>query len=245
MAYNKELAETYDSKRFISLSGKRIHDIEVGILIDALSYVPTEAKILEVGCGTGRLLEEACQDGYSPKGLDASPYMLKISSEKFQDDYPETSFVLGEAARLPFTENSHDLLYSIRVLNQTVTHDYALNVVGEMIRVAKPASYVLVEFMNYYRLEPFSKRGYLGSGSGYDISCVDSNVRIRPKEVLDKARECGATLIWFRGGFFLGMTTLRLLPEFMIGLVSKLDQFLSKQFPRLCSRCYVLLQKGG
>ena len=242
-AYDKEASTTYDSIRFSSPSGKVIHEIELSFLQDTLKFVNKEAKTLEVGCGTGRLFFEVLQSGYFSHGLDASFHMLGECAEKIKNPFPDAGFVLAEAGRIPFKEKSFDLLYSIRVLNQTGSSDYALSVIAEMVRVAKPGGYVLVEFMNYYRKHPWGKRKYWGPKEM--VFSEKMNVRLRPREVIAKAEENGAKLIWFRGAFFLGMTGFYLTPVRLLKVISSMDQFLSKMFPYMCSRCYILLQKRG
>lgn len=244
-AYDKATAETYDAKRFKALSGKTIHNVELGLLKEALSFVSTQSKVLEVGCGTGRLLVEVCNAGYGIEGLDASLHMLTQCYDKLQDSYPKTDLILGEAARIPCLDDSYDFVYAVRVLNQTGTPNYALNVIAEMIRVAKPGGYVLVEFMNYYRLRLGGQFVRLGPTDVVARVNVRGNARLRPKEAIDRARHNGANLIWCRGALFFGMTTFHVLPDLLIGFVSGVDQFLSRLFPRLCSRCYALFQKMG
>ena len=239
-AYDKESASSYDSKRFTTQSGQLIHEIEVSILKDALKNLSSdETSILEVGCGTGRLLIELFSAGYTVNGLDPSLHMLTQSKKKFQSD-----FVLGEAAYLPFQTNHYDFVYSIRVLNQTAAHQYALDTILEMIRIAKPKGYILVEFMNHYRLGLDRRRVRLGPEQIVD-RVNKENIRLRPKEVFQLAKNNNLNVVWFRGAFFFGITTLNLLPEFAIQFASKVDRFFSKLLPGLCSRCYILLQKDA
>ena len=115
-AYDKLSAETYDTRRFDSPSGQAIHQIELSFLMDALRNMePDKNKnILEVGCGTGRLLVEVCQSGYLPHGLDASVHMLLQCSEKLQNSYPEVGFVFAEAGKIPAQADCIDFLYSRR-----------------------------------------------------------------------------------------------------------------------------------
>lgn len=230
-AYDAEQANIYDMERFKKKSGIKIHETELEHLYSAISIVSEikpQLTILEVGCGTGRLLVEVCIKGYKVDGIDASPDMLAQCNKKILGQFPDTKIALGEATELPYPNNSYDFIYSIRLLNQTESCEYALNIISEMVRVTKANGYLLVEFVNYYRLR-LGRRKYLG-------------VRLRPKKVINYANKHGATVIWCHGAFFFGMTFLHILPDFLLDYMNKIDKIFCKLFPKLCSRCYVLLQ---
>lgn len=242
--YDKSIAQTYDADRFTSVSGRRIHDIELGLLRTALRSVPSGSNILEVGCGTGRLLLEVCDMGYELNGLDASPAMLSRFRENARHVFPEAGIILGESARVPCPDDSFDFVYCMRLLNQTGSPEYALSTVAEMIRVARPDDYILVEFMNYYRPRFMGRRVRLSPGKVVE-RFNERNVRLKPHEVIERARQSGGALVWCRGAFFLGMSLLHMLPVSWIGVVSAGDQVFSDLLPSLCSRCYALFQKMG
>ena len=228
-AYSRKQALTYDNQRFSDHKGKTIHDIELGMLLAAADTLPKEATLLEVGCGTGRLLSEMCERGYRVDGLDASTDMLSECQRKLSNHGFHTRLVLAECGMLPFRGDAYDFVYSIRLLNQTESPAYALRSIDEMLRVAKPGAYILVEFLNYYRPRfPWVARG---------------TVRLNPREVRIRAGRNGATPVWTRGAFFFGMTMIHLAPEFLVSWVSAIDRMMSFLLAPLCARCYVLLKK--
>jgi ubiquinone/menaquinone biosynthesis C-methylase UbiE len=228
-SYRKDQAESYDTRRFTSRSGIAIHNVELSMLRKALEWINKNSSIIEVGCGTGRLLIELCNNGYYVDGIDASPYMLNECTLKLGSQFSYANLTTGEAASLPYSTSTYDFVYAIRLLNQTGSKKYALDVISEMIRVAKPNGYVLVEFVNYYR--PRFK--------GYN----DLTVRLKPTEVLKHAAQCGGTPIWCRGAFLLGMTGLHNVPDRFVDLTGSTDRILSRFFPKLCARCYLFLKK--
>ncbi len=81
-AYSQELSESYDTKRFSGIGGKKIHEIEASMLRTALGCILRGSKVLEVGCGTGRLMTELSQLGFAVDGVDASPYMIAECKKK-------------------------------------------------------------------------------------------------------------------------------------------------------------------
>ena len=69
--------------------------------------LPTNAKVLDVGSATGRLLTMlASKQPFEGVGLDISSQMTELA----QKQHPEFSFVTGSAMQLPFEDQSFDVL---------------------------------------------------------------------------------------------------------------------------------------
>ncbi|MFG0329525.1 MAG: class I SAM-dependent methyltransferase [Phycisphaerales bacterium] len=230
-AYTPEQAEAYDGLRFADAEGLAIHRTEFEQLKLALDRIAKSGQALEVGCGTGRLLLEGWDAGYHIDGMDASPDMLAQLERKLAGRTErELNLQIGEAAKLPYDNSSYDLVYAIRLLNQTESPEYALRVVVDMLRVAKPGGYVLAEFVN-------ERRPRLGRNKR-------PTTRLDPKAVEATGREHGARVIWTHGAFLFGMGALRAAPGFLVPLVRQIDRAFARLFPRYCSRVYVLLRKA-
>jgi ubiquinone/menaquinone biosynthesis C-methylase UbiE len=229
-AYVGKSATEYDRRRFTCRTGKVMHIAEWACLADALRRVPKDASILEVGCGTGRLLLDAREHGYRVSGLDASPDMLNELRQKGDDRYPDLELHLSEAASMPFDNDSFDLVYAIRVLSPTKSRDYALRVVDEMMRITRPGGFMLVEFQNTYRPRIGVAR--------------KPSVRFTPREIAERGRAAGGEVVAYRGAFFLSMQAYWLMPKAVVGVFGWVDRVLSRLMPRLCARAYVLFRKG-
>jgi ubiquinone/menaquinone biosynthesis C-methylase UbiE len=73
-----------------------------------------DSQVLELGCGTGnyiRALEETV--GCASWGVDRSEEMLAHARARAGD----VAFMLGDAARLGFADNSFDLVFSVDVIH--------------------------------------------------------------------------------------------------------------------------------
>ena len=147
-AYSEEQASEYDEYRFVSSAGIAIHEAEKKCLFHALDLLGNDVNVLEVGCGTGRLMIEVAERGFDVDGADASSSMLQEAEKKFSDSRRNTEFHLCEAANIPVEDGAYGFIYSIRLLNQTESPAYALRVIAEIIRAAEEDGYCLVEFMN-------------------------------------------------------------------------------------------------
>jgi len=105
--------------------------------------------VLEVGCGTGLVLERIARFARSAKGIDLSPKMLEQARARRLD------VQLGDATALPFADASFDVVCSFKVIAHVRDVDVAL---GEMARVVRPGGYVLAEFYNPHSLRGLVKR---------------------------------------------------------------------------------------
>ena len=99
------------------------------------------ARILDVGCGKGFLLYEFTRvvPGVEISGIDVSSYALEQAK-------PEVSDFLqcGNATDLPDDDGAFDFVVSLGTLHNL--HNYELReALGEIERVSRGASYVLVE----------------------------------------------------------------------------------------------------
>ncbi len=72
-------------------------------------------RVLELGCGTGRMLGVLARAGYRPVGMDCSPRMLAVARAKA----PSVPLVRALAPPLPFLDQSFDLVVA---LHATVVH---------------------------------------------------------------------------------------------------------------------------
>jgi SAM-dependent methyltransferase len=95
---------------------------------------PRRATWLDVGCGTGALIERilATCSPRSVKGLDASEGFLAIADENIDD--PRVGFALGDARKIPAPNDSFDAVVSGLVLNFVPEPDAAA---AEIARVLK------------------------------------------------------------------------------------------------------------
>lgn len=91
-----------------------------------------QGRVLEVGCGTGLLLERLLRCG-DAVGVDVSIGMLKRARKRLRRKGAGT-LVLGDAQRLPFRDGSFDSAVSTFALTAVPDLDAAL---GEMVRVVR------------------------------------------------------------------------------------------------------------
>ncbi len=132
--YNRaEIAGAYDAQRFGGASGAWVNEREIGLV---LSLLPPTGRVLDLGCGTGRLTRELAARGQT-FGLDAASAMLEEARR-----IEPLPFTQGDAFRLPFAEGTFDGLSALRL----VFHFQDLiPLLSEMCRVVKPGGSVVFD----------------------------------------------------------------------------------------------------
>ena len=111
--------------------GKLVDILEKEV-ISKLCQVKKGDKVLEIGCGTGHFSEYFKQLGAEVTGLDTYPEMLKIAKDRLKNI--EINFEAGDAYKLPFADNSFDLVAMITVLEFISKPERAL---AEAFRVSR------------------------------------------------------------------------------------------------------------
>ena len=98
-------------------------------------------RILDVGCGKGFLLYDFTQavPGVEVTGIDVSSYALEHAKEEVKPFLREAS-----AAKLPFDDQSFDLVISLNVLHNLHCYDL-YDALQEMERVGRRHKYLCVE----------------------------------------------------------------------------------------------------
>jgi SAM-dependent methyltransferase len=129
-----EVAREYEDKRF-SRGGRLIDRREKRAVLDALG--PTEDReVLEIACGTGRFTVMLAERGADITGLDISAAMLSQGRQKAKRagvaDHIE--FLRGDAGRLPFPDDSFDVVFAMRFFHLAETPERFL---AEMARVSR------------------------------------------------------------------------------------------------------------
>ena len=103
-------------------------------------------KILDLGCGNGRLLEILKFKKIDYLGIDFSGKLIEIA----QKNYPEHKFQIADALNLPFPENYFDKIYSIAVFHHIPSEEFQLKFLKEAKRVLKPEGILILTVWNLW-----------------------------------------------------------------------------------------------
>lgn len=113
--------------------GKLFELVKIDFLKSIFPKPP--AKILEVGCGTAFVSLYFAKRSYQTTSLDINSFILKATKENFQKENEKGKFVVGDAEKLPFEDNSFDVVTSFGLLEH---FEHPEKAIEEMVRVLKP-----------------------------------------------------------------------------------------------------------
>lgn len=100
-------------------------------------------RLLDLGCGTGRMLEPLARAGFTPVGLDHSPAMLARARHRL----PQARLVMADAGQgLPFRDSSFETIISLHAtLSHLAEADQRYRLAAEALRVLRPGGVMVVE----------------------------------------------------------------------------------------------------
>ncbi len=159
-SYYDAFSTSYDARRH-----EGYHKLIDDQAAELVRRVGEGADVLEVGCGTGLVLERVAGFARRAEGVDLSPGML--------DKARARGLTVREASAtdLPFDDASFDVAYSFKVLAHVPEIDRALR---EMARVVRPGGHLVYDIYNRASLRYLNKRlfGPRATSGSFDESAI-------------------------------------------------------------------------
>jgi len=109
----KTIAKSYDkiAKEYTDQHGYG-EQLSIPSLKEFLTFLPTQAKVLDIGCGGGQDSKFLTDSGCSVLGIDVSKEMIKLA-KRFA---PKTNFKIADVMKLSAT-NKYDGIWCCRVFH--------------------------------------------------------------------------------------------------------------------------------
>jgi ubiquinone/menaquinone biosynthesis C-methylase UbiE len=122
-----------------------------------------DARLLEIGCGMGTDLLQFARGGARCTGIDLTPRSVEITRHRFRVYGAGGDFMISDGERLPFRDESFDVVYSNGVLHHTPDTAGAIREVHRVLRPGGTAKVMLYHrhSLNYW-FEIVVRRGLLG-----------------------------------------------------------------------------------
>jgi 2-polyprenyl-3-methyl-5-hydroxy-6-metoxy-1,4-benzoquinol methylase len=186
-----------------------------------VAYIGDAGKVLDVGCGNGRLAERLAREGkhLAYVGVDASPELIAIARAR-------TSHLRNVAAQffiaditqpgwtLAFANQSFDIAVALAVLHHIPSFDLRVAVLRDIHALLKPAGMLVLSNWAFDRNERQRKRMVAWQTAGFDERDLE---------------EGDALLVWKRGGAGYRYCHLITKPE-MIRIAEASGFQVAKQF---------------
>lgn len=142
-------AKTYDSeeaRRYEVSKSPRKHRAEMRLVDRALAYVARGARVLDVPCGYGRVLEHLHARGYQVSGADLSEAMLERARANLAARGWSGALERQDLLALGYPDRAFDALICFRVFHHLPDAGTRQAVVSELCRVA--AGRVLLSYIS-------------------------------------------------------------------------------------------------
>lgn len=97
------------------------------------------ARLLEVGCGMGTDLLQFARGGAICTGIDLTPRSIAITQHRFSLYGERADLLIADGERLPFADNSLDVVYSNGVLHHTPDTAGAIREIHRVLQVGGTA----------------------------------------------------------------------------------------------------------
>jgi ubiquinone/menaquinone biosynthesis C-methylase UbiE len=133
---------------------------------DLLQVVPPQARVLEIGCGYGRICRELVNHGFvDVTGYDSSPAMI----ERGHRESPDLKLRVSHGERIPEEDGSVDAVVGCAVLTCVPDPTIRRALIAEIERVLRPQGvFHVVEFAQGAG-RSYDAEGRFRSGLGIDM----------------------------------------------------------------------------
>ena len=142
--YYDDFSDSYERGR-----GHGYHQMIDDLEVQVTAPFARDARVLELGCGTGLILARVAEVAKEAVGIDLSEGMAQRAKDRGLDVH------IGSVCDLPFEDDQFDLAYSFKVLAHVPDIDSA---VREAARVIRPGGHLLLEFYNPWSLRYLAKK---------------------------------------------------------------------------------------
>jgi ubiquinone/menaquinone biosynthesis C-methylase UbiE len=142
--YYDDFSDSYERGR-----GYGYHQMIDDLEVQVTTPYARDARVLELGCGTGLILARVAEVAKEAVGIDLSEGMAQRAKDRGLDVH------IGSVCDLPFEDDQFDLAYSFKVLAHVPDIDSA---VREAARVIRPGGHLLLEFYNPWSLRYLAKK---------------------------------------------------------------------------------------
>ena len=169
--YYDSIAKIYDEDRFSNTYGKFIDQQERLVLNKLLSN--SNEKILDLACGSGRLLN------YANLGSDASAEMIKLACIRF----PEIEITLNDAEKTIYEDNSIDTIISFHFFMH-LEQNKIDKILDECNRILKVNGRVIFDIPSKKRRNLFKYKSNEWHGA---FSCTLKELKSNPNFKISKS----------------------------------------------------------
>ncbi len=149
--YLPERSQNKTSKQFYKSLGvkrldKRKENITSKEIIDLDKELDKTKRILDVGCGYGRIAIPLAKKGYYIEGIDITPDFIREAKKRARKEKLKIKFKTGDMTCLPYPSKSFDTIICLwSAFSELISEKDQLTAIKEMLRVIKKGGKVIID----------------------------------------------------------------------------------------------------
>ncbi|MCX6763421.1 MAG: class I SAM-dependent methyltransferase [Candidatus Moranbacteria bacterium] len=144
-------------------------------------YAKNGDKILDYGCGNGRLLELFIGKNIEYFGADVSRKLINTAKNKYISNNIKFQKINSGQVILPFPDNYFNTVYSIAVFHHLPSSELRLKIAKELYRTTQPGGHIIITIWNLWQKRYI--KNIFKNWANKVLDCV-------------RQRSCHATLYW-------------------------------------------------
>jgi SAM-dependent methyltransferase len=124
----------------VSLGGTATHRREIRTILSCLSELPRDAGVLDLPCGTGRLLPELAAAGYRVTEADSSPHMVAWAQQSAHESglpMGGDQFAVASVFATGFADQAFDAVVCNRLLHHFRESEVRVSAIRELARISR------------------------------------------------------------------------------------------------------------
>ncbi len=115
------------------------------------NYARENDRILDYGCGNGRLAELFLEKNINYIGVDFSAKLIDLAKRRYTADNFKFLKINSGQASLPFSEDYFNVVYALAVFHHLPSEDLRRKMARELFHVVKPDGYIIVSVWNLFQ----------------------------------------------------------------------------------------------
>ena len=184
MDFKKTVRDGYNATADRYLAERTRHSADVRLLGEFMEALPSNAKVLDAGCGAGLPISQMLSEGFQVTGVDFSEAQIELAKK----NVPEAVFVCQDMTTLDFPENTFDGICSYYAIIHIPRREHR-SLLASFHKMLKPGGLALLCLGAQHLIDDVDEN-YLGARmywSHYDTATY-----------LRMLKDCGFSLIWSR-----------------------------------------------
>lgn len=228
----EETARTYDSQRFSGFAGEWGHNRQISIL-QSLAHDWQGQKVLEIGCGTGRITEVLARWGANITATDISEEMLEVAQTRFSSNskHLKPEFRVMSVFDIDMDLQAYDYVIMVNVLGRLSKPREAIQQISS--KISKTCRFVF----NFPCLTSILLLfGLLVNARGKSLARNVTSHWYMPGTIEKHCKDASLVIVRWRGNHYVPVPRLLFptLPFFWA-----CDKILAKFFPKRCPSVFV------